>query len=328
MSVVAPFCWRPCFGPTHILAQAKISFVCSLVCVATDGPQCPVVGIRCPTDGGSVLFGGHVHHQSRGRGCGSRMDAASPAVQKTPKVQGRVQCLEAAVAALGPEDGCSEDRDRGRIATSQGREAGRSIAPASPVGLPTLSRSGRESGSPGSNKLFKPWEICSAEGRHVSGSSKASSPISARTSSRQSNFRVHTFHRAVDTSPRKDRRRTGGGGGSLSKRHVPDRRVSKLNPRCAQMCPMSTATKNRFGRDCRIGRVEGEASFHGTGARRGTAPACKRQAMSRTLMVREGDPSTNPRFDDPHRIVILDGTTDTPSCSGPSQLGTRFPLRD
>ena len=71
-----------------------------------------------------------------------------------------VQCFEAVVAALGAGRWCSEDHDR---ATSQGREAGGSITPAHPVGLPTLSRSGRESGSPGSNKLFKPWEICSEQ---------------------------------------------------------------------------------------------------------------------------------------------------------------------
>ena len=137
---------------------------------------------------------------------------STSAVQKTPKVQGRVQCFEAAVAALRPE-GCNEDRDRGRIATSQGREGGGSIAPAHPLDSRRCPGAGASQGHQArtSSSSLGRFEVC--RGRHVAGSFKASSPISARTSSRQSNFRVHTFHQAVDTSPRKDRR-TGGGGGS------------------------------------------------------------------------------------------------------------------
>ena len=216
------------FGSSHFGSRFwrkwifSFFFFFSCLC-CHDGPQCPVVGIRCPTEVARVW-------ESNGR--------STSAIQKTSKVQGRVQCLEAAVWQLLGR--CSEDRDRGRIATSQGREAGGSIAPAHPLDFRRCPGAGTSQGhqartSPSSHGRFA---VC--RGRHVAGSVKASSPISARTSSCQSNFRVHTFHRAVNTSPQKDRDRTGGGGGSSRRGTLPIEAQSKM---CPPDVPMSTATK-------------------------------------------------------------------------------------
>ena len=123
--------------------------------------------------------------------------------------------------------------------------------------------------------------------RHVARSFKASSPISARTSSRQSNFRVHTFHRAVDTSE-----------AEVAALEEARSRVVRLGAR-SKMCPdvpMSTATKT--GSDVIAELEESKAKLASTERERDealAAPACKRQAMSCTVMVREGTP-TNPRF--------------------------------
>ena len=233
---------------------------------------------------------------------------STSAVQKTPKVQGRVQCLQAAVAALGPEDGAA------RTAIEAALQRARDEKPADQSHQRTrwtpdvVQERARVRGHQArtSSSSHGRSEVC--RGRHVAGSFKASSPISARTSSRQSNFRVHTFHRAVDTSPRKDRRRTEGGGGSSRRGTFPIGASRSSIQDVPTRCVHEHCHQNRCGRDCRNGGVEGEVSFHGAGARRGTGCASLQTASDVTHSHGpRRDPSTNPRFDDPRRIVILDG---------------------
>ena len=283
--VVAPtHSWKP----STILAQAilaqdfgasgyfRLFFFFSCLC-CHDGPQCPVVGIRCPTEVARVW-------ESNGR--------STSAIQKTSKVQGRVQCLEAAVWQLLGR--CSEDRDRGHCNES-GTRSRRINRTSAPVGLPTLSRSGHESGSPGSNKPFKQWEICSVQ--RPTCCRKCQSELANQRKNVLLPVKFQSAH--VSSSSQhiaSERSRPNGRWRwQLSKRHTPDRSsIQDVPTRCSH----EHCHQNRFGRDCRIGGVEGEVGFHGTGARRQLANGkrCRRpiesvvkfQDNARIVNVRHG----------------------------------------
>ena len=131
-------------GSSHFgsSAQAISSFVCYLVCMVAAFSSGATSTIRVVAEGVGVEWTQHVSRPEDAQGARA---CAVPRGSCGSSWAGRW---------------CNEDRDRGRIAMSQGREAGGSIAPAHALDS-RRHRSGHESGSPGSNKPFRPWEICS-----------------------------------------------------------------------------------------------------------------------------------------------------------------------
>ena len=215
---------------------------------------------------------------------------STSAVQKTPKVQGRVQCLEAVVAALGPEDGAA------RTVIEAALQRARDEKPADQSYQHTrwtpdvVQERARVRVTRLEQALQAMGDLQCAEADMLQEALKR-----ARQSAQE-----RPLANQISECTRFIKRSTNGRRRwQLSKRHVPDWRVWKLNPRCAH----EHCHQNRFGRG-----VEGEVSFHGTGARRGTGCASLQTASDVTHSHGpRRDPSTNPRFDDPRRIVILDG---------------------
>ena len=189
---------------------------------------------------------------------------------------------------------CSEDRDRGRIATSQGREAGGSITPAHPLD----SRRCPGAGPSQVTRLEQALHhgICSvAESDMLQEALKRARPSAqerplANQISECTRFIERSTHRLakIDAEREAEVAALEEARSRLARLEA----QSKMSP---QDVPTSTATGT--GSDVIAELEDLEAKLASTERERDealAAPACKRQAMSRTLMVREGTPPPVP----------------------------------
>ena len=208
------------------------------------------------------------------------------AVQKTPKVQGRVQCSEAAVAVLGPEDGV------GRTMIEAALQRARDEKPAdqshqrtrwSPDVVQERARALQAMGD-----LQCPEADMLQETLKRARQSAQERPL-ANQISECTRFIERSTHRLAKIDAERE--------AEVAALEEARSRLVRLEAQ-STMCPdvpMSTATKT--GSDVIAELEELKAKLVSMERERDealAAPACKRQAMSRTVMVREGTPPPIP----------------------------------
>ena len=220
---------------------------------------------------------------------------STSAVQKTPKVQGRVQCLEAAVAALGPEDCAARtvieaalQRARDEKPADQSHQRARwtpdVVQERARVRVTRLEQALQAMG-----------DLKCAEADMLQEALKrARQSAQERPLANQISECTRFIERATHRVAKIDAEREA----EVAALEEARSRLSRLEAQ-SKMCPpdvpMSTATNT--GSDVISELEELKAKLASTERERDealAAPACKRQAMSRTLVVREGTPPPIP----------------------------------